>query len=108
MIAQITPEQLSERLTAGLPTLLVDVREVWENEICRLPDSQLVPMSEFAERALEIEPEPGQLVVCYCHHGIRSRHAAAYLQMHGISDVVSLLGGVALWADTVEPAMARY
>jgi rhodanese-related sulfurtransferase len=39
---------------------------------------------------------------------VRSFHAARYLESAGFLNVVNLSGGVAAWADEVDPAMPRY
>jgi rhodanese-related sulfurtransferase len=39
---------------------------------------------------------------------VRSYHAARYLETTGFDDVINLSGGVAAWADEVDPAMPRY
>jgi rhodanese-related sulfurtransferase len=46
--------------------------------------------------------------VVICHHGVRSYHAARYLETTGFDDVINLSGGMAAWADEVDPAMPRY
>ena len=56
----------------------------------------------------ELAPPPGALVVAYCHHGVRSLSAAAYLQAQGLSDVVSLAGGIDAWSLRVDPKVPRY
>ena len=43
-----------------------------------------------------------------CHHGMRSLQVADYLQRAGLSRVYNLSGGIAAWADHIEPAMPRY
>ena len=92
----------------GESIYLVDVRQPWEHELVRLPDDILVPLDELAERADEITPPDGALVVTYCHHGIRSLNAAAILQQHGITKVASLAGGIDAWSQLVDPSVARY
>ena len=52
-------------------------------------------------------PDDAPLVVI-CHHGVRSYQVAAYLLNAGFAEVFSLAGGVAAWADQVDPAMPRY
>ena len=47
-------------------------------------------------------------LVVICHHGVRSYQVAAYLLNAGFAEVFSLAGGVAAWADQVDPAMPRY
>ena len=43
-----------------------------------------------------------------CHHGIRSRQVAFYLEHLGFTRIVNLSGGVDAWAREVDPEMAVY
>jgi adenylyltransferase/sulfurtransferase len=108
MAREITVEDLSQRLERGERPLLVDVRQPWEHQLARLPDSLLLPLGELASRSAEIQPAPGQLVVCYCHHGVRSLHAAEILSRAGVSGVASLAGGIEAWSLQIDPSLPRY
>lgn len=92
----------------GESIYLVDVRQPWEHELAQLPDDILVPLDQLADRADEITPPAGALVVTYCHHGIRSLNAAAILQQLGHTNVASLAGGIDAWSQLVDPGVARY
>ncbi len=92
----------------GESIYLVDVRQPWEHELARLPDDILVPLDELAERADEITPPAGALVVAYCHHGIRSLNAVAILHELGHTNAASLAGGIDAWSQLVDPSVARY
>jgi len=92
----------------GESIYLVDVRQPWEHELARLPDDILVPLDQLADRADEITPPAGALVVTYCHHGIRSLNAAAILQQLGHEHVASLAGGIDAWSQLIDPSVARY
>jgi adenylyltransferase/sulfurtransferase len=105
---EIDAPALAARLARGEPTLLLDVREPWEHRLAALPASVLVPLADLAARAGEVEVPVGALVVTYCHHGVRSLRAAAWLRAAGWSDVVSLAGGIDVWAATIAPGMPRY
>ena len=116
MIRQISPAELEARLatsesaasnaaSGGAPFLL-DVREPHEFDYCRIEGSVSIPLGQLPARAGEI-PEDRD-IVAICHHGARSMHAAAFLQQSRGLDVVNLHGGVAAWADQVEPTMKRY
>lgn len=87
------------------PTLL-DVREPWEFEICRIEGSTLVPLREVPMRAAKLDAEADTVVIC--HHGGRSLQAARYLSHQGFARVWNLAGGVDAWARTVDPGMRRY
>jgi rhodanese-related sulfurtransferase len=86
--------------------LLVDVREAWEIELCSLPDSLHLPMQEVPGRLAELEPNVPTVVIC--HHGVRSRQVAMFLERQGFSALYNLTGGVAAWADEVDSSMRRY
>ena len=104
----ITPQELQERLSdaaAGKP-LLLDVREPWEFQICRLPGSLLMPMQTISARHTELDPDSDTVVIC--HHGARSMQAAMFLERAGFARLYNLTGGVDAWARTVEASMPVY
>jgi adenylyltransferase/sulfurtransferase len=103
---EVGPRALFSELEAGRKLQLVDVREPFEWEICRIGGSMLVPLGDLPARIGEIEP--GASVVTICHTGVRSLDAARFLRSRGFADARSLRGGVASWAAEVEPTMARY
>jgi rhodanese-related sulfurtransferase len=99
--------ELQGWLAAGPgPVTLLDVREPWEYERCKLEGSRLIPLSQLPARLGELDP--GRTTVVICHHGVRSLRAASYLEHCGFGDVVNLSGGIDAWARTVDPAMAVY
>jgi rhodanese-related sulfurtransferase len=103
---QFRPAELAAHLKAGHTPTLLDVREPWEVALCSIPGAILIPMGELPGRIDELTPDAETVVIC--HHGVRSYHAARYLESLGFGDVVNLSGGVAAWADEVDPAMPRY
>lgn len=108
MIPQIGPLELRtwQGDASRAQPVLVDVREPWEFDYCRIEGSMLIPLGDLAARVDEIPADRPLVVVC--HHGNRSGYAAAMLQQAGFSDVFNLQGGVELWATEVDPAMKRY
>ncbi|MBH8570712.1 sulfurtransferase [Microvirga sp. STS02] len=104
---EISPEDLHRRLQAGDDIQLIDVREEMEFEYCHLPGSLLLPLDELPRRAAEIRTEGPVVVIC--HHGVRSAHALGYLRQRlGRTNVINLRGGVAAWAERVDPAFPTY
>lgn len=103
---QFRPAELVAHLQAGHAPALLDVREPWEWSLCRLPGAILIPMGELPARLQELNNDAETVVIC--HHGVRSFHAARYLETTGFGDVINLSGGVAAWAGEVDPAMPRY
>lgn len=105
---QITPRQLAERLEQPDPPALLDVRELEENSFVALPDSTLIPLGDLAERADELAPWRGREIVVYCHHGIRSMHAIAFLRTQGFEKLLNLAGGIDRWSLEVDSTAPRY
>jgi rhodanese-related sulfurtransferase len=107
-IANIDAVQLSAWLAdekRPAPVLL-DVREAWEFELCRLPGSVHIPMSSVPARVTELDA--AREIVVICHHGGRSMQVAAWLDSRGFVNLHNLTGGVNAWARHVDSTMAVY
>ena len=105
---QISPRQLRcwlDDATRAQPALL-DVREPWEHQICRIPNSLLIPMRAIPARQAELDPEADTVVIC--HHGSRSIQVAMFLERSGFKRLYNLSGGVDAWARSAEPTEATY
>ena len=103
---QFRPTELAAYLQTGAKPTLLDVREEWEWTICHLPDAVRVSLRELSARVNEFDK--ADEIVVICHHGVRSYHAAMFLESLGFTDIINLSGGVAAWANEVDPAMPRY
>lgn len=103
---EVEARALKAELDAGAPVVLLDVREPFEWEICRIPGSRLMPLGEVPRRVGELDPAAA--VVTVCHTGVRSLDAAQFLRSRGIANARSLRGGVAVWAREIDPEMATY
>jgi rhodanese-related sulfurtransferase len=86
--------------------LLLDVRQPWEFEVCKIEDSILMPMAQVPDNISSLDPTRETVVIC--HHGIRSRRVGQYLKQAGFDNVINLSGGVAQWAKTVDQDMPTY
>ncbi len=103
----LSPCQLRDHLTAtDSDPLLLDVREPWEFRICKIDGSQLIPMGQLPNSINVLDPERETVVIC--HHGVRSRQVAMYLDYQGFTNVINLAGGVDAWARDVDRQMATY
>jgi rhodanese-related sulfurtransferase len=103
---EITPAEMRERLDRGENFLLVDVREPWEYELCRIDGAKLIPMGSIPQnlQALDVDED----VVCYCHHGMRSMDVAVWLRGQGVQRAKSLTGGIERWSLEIDPRVPRY
>jgi rhodanese-related sulfurtransferase len=103
---QIEPETLAAWRAEAIAHTLIDVREPWETELCRIDGSLDLPMGEIQE-SLDRIPNDRPVVVL-CHHGMRSMQVVGWLRGQGLGNATNLRGGIELWAARVEPGMRRY
>ncbi|MBI3860198.1 MAG: ThiF family adenylyltransferase [Thaumarchaeota archaeon] len=102
----IDPVELKASIDRGEKLVLVDVREPFEYEICRLKGSTLIPLGELPSRLGELDQD-AELVV-YCHTGVRSVTGTQFLRDSGYKKARNLKGGVDAWARLVDRKMRRY
>ena len=94
--------------------LLLDVREPWEFETAHIEGATLVPMSSIGSRIAEVEalqetPEgASRPIICICHHGARSMQVAAFLEKHGLQNVINMTGGIHAWSQQVDAGIPTY
>ncbi|WP_018861591.1 MULTISPECIES: rhodanese-like domain-containing protein [unclassified Thioalkalivibrio] len=104
---QMSPRELQDHLAeADQPPVLLDVREPWEYQRCRIDGSKLIPMGEIPSAYQELNPDDEIVVIC--HHGVRSQQVCWFLSQAGFHRVVNLAGGIDAWARDVDPHMATY
>lgn len=108
MPSSVRPQELADWLSAKQPVYLLDVRLPVEHEFVAFPESVLVPVQELPDRVGEIQPAGEAKLVVYCHHGIRSWHAAVFLEQQGFQNVYSLEGGIDAWSVEVDAKVRRY
>ncbi len=102
----LTAVELKARLDKGEKLVLLDVREPHEAAIARIEGSRLIPLNDLPGRVSELDSTDS--IVAYCHHGLRSASATAFLRSAGFRKVQNLSGGIDHWAVQVDPNLARY
>lgn len=107
-VPEIDVAELKARMDAGASFQLLDVREAYELDICRLEAGSAVhiPLGDLAERTGELSRE-GEIVV-FCRTGKRSAFAVEILRELGWEKAVNLRGGIMAWAEAYDPSMSRY
>ena len=103
---EITATELAGEMKNGFDLLLIDVREPYEQEICHIAGSVLIPLGELPARLDEIDSH--RETVTYCHGGVRSMRALEILRAAGFASVRSLRGGIDAWATDVDSTVPRY
>jgi rhodanese-related sulfurtransferase len=91
-------QEVRERLGAGEPVLLLDVREPYETAGGIIPGAKVIPLGKLPGRWEELKE--ANEVVCYCAAGMRSLQAAAFLRERGILNATSMEGGISAWMES--------
>jgi rhodanese-related sulfurtransferase len=86
--------------------LLLDVREAHELAICAIAGSRHIPMRQVPENLSALPRDRPILVLC--HVGGRSLRVTQFLRANGFAQVSNVAGGIAAWADQIDPSLARY
>ena len=103
---EITPREVQDLLARDPKVLFVDVREQWEYDTARIAGSVLIPLGEIPANLQRLEN--AEQVVFFCHHGMRSLDAAAWLRAQGVAGAQSMSGGIERWSTEIDPSVPRY
>ena len=113
-IPEITIQELALKLKHGDKFVILDVREIWETDLARINDERaiLLPMSRIAREQKEAFPpalcDLQTEILVMCHHGIRSADVTDWMRQQGWKNVFSLAGGIAAYAEQVDPSVGVY
>lgn len=102
-VGEIAPRALADRLAAGAPLTLLDVREDYEWAVGHIDGARLVPLGTLVEAMSSLDARDE--IVVYCRTGRRSADAARALAAAGFR-VANLAGGIVRWAGEVDPDVA--
>jgi adenylyltransferase/sulfurtransferase len=103
---EMTAVELKGLMDQGRAPTIVDVREAFEADLCRIPGAKLIPLGELPRRLDELDPQSE--IVVHCKMGSRSARAVAILREKGFVNARNLSGGILAWIDEVDPALPRY
>lgn len=105
-VPHITAEELKAKLDRGDDFILLDVREPFEYDICRIPGSRLIPLGQLPSRMSELDS--AEEIVLQCKSGARSARALKLLQEAGFGKLSNLEGGIHAWSDKVDSSVPKY
>ncbi|NNU88461.1 MULTISPECIES: rhodanese-like domain-containing protein [Geobacillus] len=95
----ITTKEVEERLRAGEPLRIIDVREPDEVAAGKIPGAVNIPLGLIEFRMHELDKKEEYILVC--RSGGRSGRAAEFLDSHGYR-VVNMTGGMLAWEGPIE------
>ncbi|MFN7313013.1 MAG: rhodanese-like domain-containing protein [Bacteroidota bacterium] len=97
-MADITTQELKERMDKGEKLNIIDVREPFEYEEFNI-GATLIPLGDLPSRVSEIESLKNDEIIVHCRSGARSNNAKMFLLDMGFDNVRNLLGGMLDWKD---------
>ncbi len=103
---EVSVEDLKAMRDRGESFVLVDVREPREWAISDLPGSVKIPLGTLPQSLDKLSQEDE--IVVYCRTGGRSANAVQFLQGMGFPKAKNLVGGINLWAERIDPTLAKY
>lgn len=105
-IPVISVQELKRKLDAKEKFVLVDVREKFEYDICRIPGSTLIPLGELPSRMSELDSADD--IVLQCKTGGRSGRALKLLREAGFTKLNNLEGGITAWSEQIDTSVPKY
>lgn len=105
-LKEITPADLSSRLSRGEKIVLLDVREPAEWEGGRLENAVHIPMRRLMGEVGTLDKSAD--IVVYCRTGRRSATAIEMMRSMGFEKLQNLQGGITRWAADVDPSIVVY
>jgi phage shock protein E len=93
----LSPSALMDRIAAGNPPLIVDVRSTLEFAKGHVPGAIHVPFWQMSSRSHELAAFRDSPIVVYCGHGPRAYIAGAALRRQGFKSVAYLTGHMKNW-----------
>lgn len=103
---EITVEELKKLKDEGKDFQLIDVREMYEIEICHI-DGEHIPLGEIPHNVDRISKD--KTVIIHCRSGSRSGNTVKWLEKnHQFDNLYNLKGGILAWADQIDPSMSKY
>lgn len=106
LVPSIRAVDLKAKMDRGDRFVLVDVREPFEYDICRISAARLIPLGQLPSRMSELDS--ADEIVLQCKSGVRSARALKLLQEAGFGKLLNLEGGILAWSDTVDSTVAKY
>lgn len=104
-VKSLSVQELHDRILAGAIDV-IDVRPAAARAIAPFPQPHEVLDEDSHDRLAAL---PKDLPLAFiCHHGNSSRQAAEHFRGLGFHDLYNVEGGIAAWAEEVDPSVPRY
>ena len=95
-MADITVQELKQKIDNNEEFLFIDVRETWEYEEANI-GAKLIPLGELQGAIDDYDEWMDKEVVVHCKSGMRSAAARDFMVRNGFENVRNLVGGIMAW-----------
>jgi rhodanese-related sulfurtransferase len=111
---EVSVQDVQNKLEEAISFLFLDVRESDEYPLARIDHDAVtyLPLSRLAQEQLNALPPDANdkeaEIVVFCHHGTRSAQVVAWLRQQGWTNAWNMDGGIAAWAEQIDPSVGTY
>tara|TARA_B100000683_G_scaffold99157_1_gene98029 strand:- start:149 stop:475 length:327 start_codon:yes stop_codon:yes gene_type:complete len=105
-IQEIDAPTLKKQIDSHADIELIDVREEYEVEICKIKDSTHIPMNQIPNHLNDLDNKKKLIIIC--KSGVRSYHVCQFLHQEGFKNIYNLKGGIINWALEIDNSLELY
>jgi len=107
---EISVRQMKKMIDDHEDFVLIDVREEYEWDICKIKGAKLIPLSQIMNGNIgDIESiERDRKIVLHCHTGARSAEALQIFKNKGFKNLKNLVGGIDAWSNEIDSEVPVY
>ena len=105
-IQEIDASTLKKQIDSHADIELIDVREEYEVEICKIKDSTHIPMNQIPNHLNDLDNKKKLIIIC--KSGVRSYHVCQFLHQEGFKNIYNLKGGIINWALEIDNSLELY
>jgi len=103
---EISALELKEKLDNKENFRLIDCRNPFEVEICKIEGSELYPMDKLFIDYSSLNSD--EELIVHCRSGQRSQEVVEFLEKKGFTKVKNLTGGILAWIDDIDQTLQKY
>ena len=106
MVNEIDVLSLEKKQNLNENFILLDIRETYELNICKINNSIHIPMAEIPKKMNQLNKN--EEIIILCRSGVRSERVCQFLYGQGFTKIKNLKGGILEWIRLVNPLLKSY
>lgn len=104
MLQTVTPLELQEWINTQEGILIVDIREQYERDFCKI-NSISIPMGDIESKVDQLKKY--NKVILFCKTGGRGESTCDFLSVkYKLTNIYNLEGGITAWANDIDNSLA--